>query len=252
MHIELVDSLRCPVPHDDTWLVASVTRFDGRDIVDGVLGCPSCRRQYAVRRGEVDFTGGAGDEAAVRRQEQSAAAGGAGSEVGADVQLTGAGEGAGTGAGAGGGAEAAPPPPTDDELLRARALLALDEPGGIVLLGGSLARLAQRLADEAQVAPLVLNAPGWLWSEEGVPSAIRSRDVVPVASGVLRAAWLDGATATPSLLADCARALRAGGRLLAPVSATVPRGVSRLAGDTAEWVAESAGAPSAPVELRRR
>lgn len=238
MHIELVDSLRCPVPHDDTWLVASVTHFDGRDIVEGVLGCPSCRRQYEVRRGEVDFTGGVGADPAPGRQAPAAAAGGAGAPAGADVQLTGAG--------------AAPPPPTDEEVLRARALLALDEGGGIVLLGGALARFAQRLADEAQVAPLVLNAPRWLWADGMVPSALRSRDNVPVAGGVLRAAWLDGSTATPGALADCVRALRAGGRLMAPAASALPDGVRRLAADAEQWVAESAGAPSAPVELRRR
>ncbi|MEP7381311.1 MAG: hypothetical protein ABI910_06465, partial [Gemmatimonadota bacterium] len=66
MHIELVDSLRCTQPHDDTWLVASVTRFDGRDIVDGVLGCPICHRQYLVLDGEVDFTDSAQDDSTAR------------------------------------------------------------------------------------------------------------------------------------------------------------------------------------------
>ncbi len=238
MHIELVDSLRCPEPHDDTWLVASVTRFDGRDIVEGVLGCPSCRRQYEVRRGEVDFTGGAGGAQALGRQVQSAAAGEAGTRTGEELQLT--------------DTRAASPPPTDDEVLRARALLALDEPGGIVLLGGSRARFAQRLADEAQVATIALNAPEWLWSEGGVPSALRSRDGVPVAGGTLRAVWFDVATATPHLLAGAARALRPGGRLMAPATAQVPLGVRRLAGDAEQWVAEATAAPSAPVELRRR
>jgi len=236
MHIELVDSLRCPVPHEDTWLVASVTRFDGRDIVEGVLGCPSCRRHYEVRRGEVDFSGGEGSDAAPVRQTQSAAA--AESETDRGVRLTGAG--------------AAPSAPTDEDVLRARALLALDEPGGIVLLGGSLARFAQRLADEVQVATIVLNAPEWLWREGGVPSAIRSRNAIPVAGGVLRAVWFDDDTATPELLAGAARALRPGGRLMAPATAQLPAGAGRLAGDAEQWVAEATAAPSAPVPLRRR
>jgi hypothetical protein len=55
MFIELVDALRCPVPHEESWLVASSTRMEARYIVDGVLGCPVCHAQYAVRSGVADF-----------------------------------------------------------------------------------------------------------------------------------------------------------------------------------------------------
>ena len=51
MFIELVDALRCLEPHEETWLVASVTRMDARHIVDGILGCPICRREYPIRDG---------------------------------------------------------------------------------------------------------------------------------------------------------------------------------------------------------
>lgn len=218
MHIELVESLRCPQPHDDTWLVASVTRFDGREIVEGVLGCPVCRRQYPVRRGEVDFSEGRPAEATSTVEP---------------------------------GAESTSPP-SDEDVLRARALLSLDDAGGIVLLGGALARFAHSLADEAQVAPLLFNVPAWAWREGDVPSAIRSRDGLPVARGALRAAWLDAGTATPRVLADAAAALRAGGRLMAPATVPLPEGVRRLAADEEHWVAEATAAPSPPVELRRR
>ena len=56
MFIELVDSLRCIVPHDDTWLVASVGRMDGRHVIDGTLGCPVCHRQFPIRDGAAWFT----------------------------------------------------------------------------------------------------------------------------------------------------------------------------------------------------
>lgn len=219
MHIELVDSLRCPYLHEDTWLVASVIRFDGRDIVEGALGCPVCRRQYAVRAGEVDFTAG-----------------------GVAAPAT-TGEGDGHADAPAGGVDS-------DEILRVRALLSLGDGGGIVLLGGVHARLAALLADQAQVAPLLLNPP----AQAGVrlPSALRAVDVLPVASGVLRGAWLDAATATSSLLAATVRALRPGGRLVAPASVAVPAGVTELARDEREWVAESSAVASAPVTLRRR
>ena len=59
MLIELVDVLRCPVPHEETWLVAAADRTEGRQIVEGTLGCPVCRAEYPVRGGVADFSGGA-------------------------------------------------------------------------------------------------------------------------------------------------------------------------------------------------
>jgi uncharacterized protein YbaR (Trm112 family) len=55
MFIELVDALRCPVPHEESWLVAAATRMEFRHIVEGTLGCPVCRAEYPVTRGVVDF-----------------------------------------------------------------------------------------------------------------------------------------------------------------------------------------------------
>jgi uncharacterized protein YbaR (Trm112 family) len=55
MFIELVDVLRCPVPHEESWLVASAKRMEFRHIVEGTLGCPVCQAEYPVTRGVVDF-----------------------------------------------------------------------------------------------------------------------------------------------------------------------------------------------------
>jgi hypothetical protein len=55
MFIELVDALRCPRPHEESWLVASATRMEARHIVDGTIGCPVCMAEYPVRDGVVDF-----------------------------------------------------------------------------------------------------------------------------------------------------------------------------------------------------
>jgi len=56
MFIPLVDILRCPNPHDDTWLVASIDRAEARDIVHGTLGCPKCLAEYPIRDGVVRFS----------------------------------------------------------------------------------------------------------------------------------------------------------------------------------------------------
>ena len=55
MFIELVDALRCPEPHGESWLVAAATRTAFRHIIEGTLGCPVCRAQYPIHRGVVDF-----------------------------------------------------------------------------------------------------------------------------------------------------------------------------------------------------
>jgi uncharacterized protein YbaR (Trm112 family) len=55
MFIELVDALRCPVPHEESWLVASALRMQDRHILDGALGCPICHAEYPIVSGVVDF-----------------------------------------------------------------------------------------------------------------------------------------------------------------------------------------------------
>jgi uncharacterized protein YbaR (Trm112 family) len=55
MFIPLVDSLRCPRQHAETWLVASIDRAEDRDILEGVLGCPNCLAEYPIRDGIVYF-----------------------------------------------------------------------------------------------------------------------------------------------------------------------------------------------------
>jgi uncharacterized protein YbaR (Trm112 family) len=54
--IELIDVLRCPNAHEDSWLVLAAGRTNGRDIIDGTLGCPVCRAEYAIVNGVVRFT----------------------------------------------------------------------------------------------------------------------------------------------------------------------------------------------------
>jgi uncharacterized protein YbaR (Trm112 family) len=58
MFIELVDALRCPRPHEESWLVVSADRLVARHILDGTLGCPVCSAEYPIADGVVDFSGG--------------------------------------------------------------------------------------------------------------------------------------------------------------------------------------------------
>ena len=229
MFIELVDSLRCPRVHEDTWLVASVTCFDGRFIVEGSLGCPICRQQYPVQRGVVDFTAHAAESRSERGSEPH-------SEAGADP----------------GSAPRAQPfsTPLDDLVMRAAALLGLDDAGGVVLLGGRCGELAAALEALSPARALLLN-PG-----PGVPlgagfSAIRTDGAVPLAVGSVRGALVDETSSRREMLEGIVRALRPSGRLVAPAATPLPPGVRELARDVREWVAVADGLPSAQVPLRR-
>jgi hypothetical protein len=54
MFIELTDHLRCPVEHEEAFLVLLPDRLDGRSVRAGTLGCPVCDRRLMVRDGVFD------------------------------------------------------------------------------------------------------------------------------------------------------------------------------------------------------
>ncbi|OYV73133.1 MAG: hypothetical protein B7Z72_03175 [Gemmatimonadetes bacterium 21-71-4] len=64
MFIELVDALRCPHPHEESWLVAAADRMDGRNIMEGVLGCPVCKAQFRITEGVADLRAAPGSRRA--------------------------------------------------------------------------------------------------------------------------------------------------------------------------------------------
>ena len=214
MFIELVDHLRCIRPHEDSWLVAASYRMDERHVVEGVLGCPVCRAEYPVRDGVADLTGGA--EPLV----PPAAAPG-------DPQAGG------------------------DAALRLAALLHLLEVRAPVLLGGRWSACAPLLAAAVPAAFLLLN-PAPRPARHPALSTLLAAGRVPIAAGALHAAALDAALAAdPAVVTAAARALRPGGRLVAPAVAPLPDGLTELARDERHWVAESSGPASAPVGLAR-
>jgi uncharacterized protein YbaR (Trm112 family) len=57
--IELVDVLRCPTPHEETWLVLASKRLIDRDVMEGTLGCPVCAVEYPILDGIARFDHGA-------------------------------------------------------------------------------------------------------------------------------------------------------------------------------------------------
>src|SRR6185295_11974054 len=55
--IELTDLLRCPNPHDESFLVLLPDKMDGRSVRTGQLGCPVCGRTFELVEGVFDAGG---------------------------------------------------------------------------------------------------------------------------------------------------------------------------------------------------
>jgi len=54
MFIELTDHLRCPVEHEEAFLVLLPELVDGRSVQSGILGCPVCDRRFRIQHGVFD------------------------------------------------------------------------------------------------------------------------------------------------------------------------------------------------------
>jgi uncharacterized protein YbaR (Trm112 family) len=53
--VELIETLRCPRPHEEAQLVATASRTEARHIVEGVLGCPICGAEFTIENGVARF-----------------------------------------------------------------------------------------------------------------------------------------------------------------------------------------------------
>ena len=52
---DLLDSLRCPRAHDESWLVAMVHTADGPVLIDAELACPVCGAEFRIAEGVARF-----------------------------------------------------------------------------------------------------------------------------------------------------------------------------------------------------
>jgi uncharacterized protein YbaR (Trm112 family) len=129
--------------------------------------------------------------------------------------------------------------------LRVAALLDLSTPGGVVAFSAGAAASAADVAARVDVHALVVNVAA---ARPGLVSAICGVRTLPLAAGSLRGAVLDAPDA--GFLESFARAVRVGGRLIAPAAWTLPVDYRELARDERQWVAEHESARSRPVPLR--
>ena len=198
MFSDLVGSLRCVRAHAPTGLVAVADEVFERDITRGSLGCPSCGAEYPIAGSVADFRLG----------------------------------------------RAGPPLPAaktrvDEALaLRAGALLALADGGGLVVLAGAWSVCAHELA--ALVDPLRVLALEPAAGIAGTPglSLARTAGEIPLRAGTARGIALDAAHAGAGYLASAVLALAPRGRLIAPAATPLPAGCAELARDARDWVAE--------------
>ncbi len=202
---DLLDSLRCPRAHEETWLVAMVHRADGPSLIEADLACPTCGAEFMIADGVARF-----DAATPTGQGRT-------------------------------------PDP-----LRLAALLGVTEGVLPVLLAGDCATAGAALADLVPAPQVWLNASGQGRMPSTPYSAIEVAGRVPLGVETLAGAAIDEAHAAPDMLDSIVRAVRMGGRIVAPAYTPVPSGVKELARDAHEWVAEVTTRASGLVELRRR
>ncbi len=202
---DLLDSLRCPRAHAESWLVAMVHRADGPFLIEAELACPVCGAEFRIIDGTAHF-------------------------------------------------DAAVPCARDDALdvTRTAALLGLADGPLPVLLTGSYAGTGAALADLVPQSQVWLNPPVGVQVPAAPCSVLAVRERVPLGVETVAAAAVDAAHASPEMLESIVRAVRMGGRVLAPATVPMPAGLKELARDTAEWVAEVTVRASGLVELRRR
>lgn len=198
MFIELLDLLRCPKPHDDTWLVASFRTVNNRFVESGTLGCPICSAQYPIEDGVADFTDGTSSPSC---EEQRAAASHRREEL----------------------------------ATRAGAFLDATEPGATVILGGVWSYAAEELSNLAGVRVLALN-PGPGVKETATVGLVRVAADIPLPTESCLGAAVD-AWFNSGIVASAARVTRPGGRVVGPANIPPLAELAVLAQDSDYWVA---------------
>lgn len=131
--------------------------------------------------------------------------------------------------------------------MRVAAYLNLVQPG-VVLLEGEWARAAEAVT-ALDCTVIALN--GAEQADSARVSRLRADDIVPLARECLDGIALT--SASDRLIAGGVRALKIGGRMVAPAHARLPEGLVELGRDEKWWVAVREGTgTSAPVQIARR
>ncbi len=206
---DLLDALRCPNTHAESWLVAIVHATDGLTLVAADLACPVCGAEFAITGGLAHFGTPARHASSPHADQPS-------------------------------------------EPIRLAALLGLSDGDTPVLLSGRYALAGHAIAELVNVPQLWVNAPASVDATAPRTSQMQVGARLPLGVATLAAAAIDQLDATEAMLDSVGRAVKPGGRIVAPVSVPRPDALKELARDDREWVAEVTTRASGLIELRRR
>lgn len=206
---DLLDALRCPNSHAESWLVAVVHETDGLTLVAADLACPVCGAEFAITDGVAHF-----------------------------------------------GAPDVRTPPSQrtpfTEPMRLAALFGAADGDTPLLLSGRYVLAGNAIAELVNVPQLWVNAPAESRSSSPRTSQMIVGERLPLGVATLAAAAIDDTDASDAMLESVMRAVKQGGRIVAPVSVARPEALKELARDEREWVAEVTTRASGLIELRRR
>jgi len=214
VHLDLIDSLRCPADHEEATLVATIDRLEGRYIATGALGCPACGARYEIRDFAADFRDGNLRDATAEPSPSAR-------------------------------------PPEEEVLVRAAAMLDTRTPGGLYVLTGTWGWYASALAVSYDVQCVVISPSAGIRPGEGLSVLLVGRQV-PLAAQCARGTAIDAKGARDvRIVAGCIAAVRVGGRIVAP-SAPPPAVQAReLASDAQWWVGERIEGGGSPIPITR-
>ncbi len=202
MYIELIDLLRCPRDHEESWLVAAFAKMDGRFVTEGRLGCHVCSASYSISQGVADLRS-VRDSDADRRPNAEARV------------------------------------PAEEDGMRTAAMLNLGRPGLLIVLEGNEARLSHIISELTEARVIALNPNGQAGETERV-APVLAENRFPLASASVDGIALS-TNAARELLADASRVLKPGGRLVVPAGSRIASSFRELARDESQLVAEMTG-----------
>lgn len=135
--------------------------------------------------------------------------------------------------------------------MRLAAFLDLSDAQGFAVLSGAYGPLAELLRGVVPPHLVALNSAPPTTSGNGI-SELVIRAGIPLADATCRGVALDAGHADGAHVDEAVRVLQPRGRLVAPSTTELPRGVTEIARDDQLWVAERTGAPPKLVTLRGR
>ena len=136
--------------------------------------------------------------------------------------------------------------PSQEIAMRVAAFLELTDARGFALLCGRWGVHAELIGLIAET-PLVVVNHSIATPIQHTAGGIRGK-TIPFAFGSARALAI-AETSTKEIIASGVRALKAGGRVLAPATIPVPDGVTEIVRDDKEWVGEKTAEPESAPRL---